>query len=240
MRKHIRRVLTVLAFACAAMVIMTLVTPMAMEIGNKWMALGAAAAVMIAAIPMHCMAHQKQSGRKRPLLWAVCWLMNSAANGLSVAALYIHAEQAVNTGELLQGMLPAMTVMAAVAAVLACFPARKKLVLWTAGILAAVLAVASWIPAVWDAQPQRSMMLFGALVALFYLFVLGRIVGREDRVLMREISFGSFGVLILVTFAVLVIISDGEALEGLDGLDLGDAVGDGAFQRRRTKGGRVR
>lgn len=240
MQNQTRRVLLVLAFACAAMVIMALVMPLAMKIGNKWMALGAAAAVMIAAISVHCMAYRKKSGRKFPQLWIVCWLMNSAANGLSVAALYIHAEQAVKAGELLQGILPAMALMAAAAAVLACFPARKKLVLWTAGILAAVLAAASWIPAVWDAQPQRSMMLFGALTAIFYLVAYGRVVGREERVLLREVSFGSFGALILVTFAVLVLISDGEALEGLDGLDLGGAGGDGATKRKRTNGGRMR
>lgn len=230
MRNHNGRVLLVLAFACAAMVIMAAVTPLAMTIGNKWIALGAAAAMTLAAIPVHLLAGHKRPHPYFALLWILCYLMNSVANGLSIAAFYIHAEHAVKTGELLQGTLPAMAVMAVAAAGLLCFPARKKLVLWTAGILAAVLVAASWIPAVWDAQPQRSMMLFGALTAIFYLVVYGRIVGREDRILLREISFGSFGALIIITLVVLVIITDGDAL---DFADIGG--GDSPFANRKKK-----
>lgn len=221
MSQNIKKVLTVLAFACVAMIIMALVTPLAMRIGNKWHALIGAVITMCLAAPICFAAEFQRPKRDLKLLWLLCYLMNSAANGLSVAAFYLHGKHAVSADALLQGLLPAMCVMVVAAMLLIGFPGRKKLALWTGGVLAAALAVMSFVPAVWPIQPQRSAMLFGALIAGLYLFVVGKTIGHENRFTLRDIAIGSFGVLGIITLVVFVILSDGEALEGLEYTDFG-------------------
>lgn len=227
MKKHTGKVLTVLLAAGMAMVITAVTAPLAMMIGNKWGSLGSAAALMLAAIPVHCLAYRKKTKVTHPHLWLLTYLMNSVASGFSVAAFYLHGSCPVKAGAILLGMLPAMAVMTAASLVLIVLPAHKKLVLWMAGLLAAALAIAAWIPAVWPLQPQRSAMFFGALMAIFYLVTWGLTIGREARPVLRDISFGSFGAAILVGLVVLVIITEGDAL---DYADFGDSD---IFRRRK-------
>lgn len=230
MRGHAGNVMTIMAFSWAAMLIMAWVTPCAMAIGNKWVALGGAAATMLVALAVYFVAKRQQQAGVCRLLWLLCYLMNSAANGLSAAALYIHGAQAVEAASLLQGMLPGMGVMAVVATLLICFPEQKKLALGVGDMLSAVLVVMSFIPAVWDVQPQRSAMLFGALIAIFYLVAYGMHVGRGERCVLRDISFGSFGAAMIIGFVVLVIITEGDSL---DFADLGDL--DFSWKKKKSK-----
>lgn len=230
MRGHAGSVMTVMAFSWVAMVIMTLVAPCAMSIGNKWSALGGAAAMMMAALVVYFVAKRQRTAEVRKLLRLLCYLVNSAANGLSVAAFYMYGSQTIDTVSLLQGTLPGMGVMAVVATLLISFPERKRLALWIGGILSAALVVMSFVPAVWDAQPQRSAMLFGALIAIFYLVAYGLNIGRGERPVLRDVAIGSFGAAIMVGFVVLVIITEGEAL---DIADVGDV--DFSWKKKKTK-----
>ena len=197
--------------------LIALTAPLLTGIGSQWAALILAAVMMLAAVPVHIAAGRH--GREKPWLWGLCVLMNTVSSSLSVAAFYLHAEFTVQAWPLLQGMLPAACVTALAALLLMLCPKYKKPALILAGLLAAVLVVLSLLPAVWPAQPQRSAMLFGTLTAVFYLVAYGLTMGRGDRPLLRDLSFGSFGAGLLVELVVLVILSDGDALEFFD-LDL--------------------
>jgi hypothetical protein len=54
------------------------------------------------------------------------------------------------------------------------------------------------------------------LISLFYLCVFGITINHDDRSVFRDISFGGFGSLIIIAVVVIFIISEGEALDGLD------------------------
>ncbi len=226
--QHIRA-LAVLGTSWAAMGLIALTAPLLTGIGNQWAALILAAVMMLAAVPVHIAAGRQ--GREKSWLWGLCVLMNTASSSLSVAAFYLHAECAVRAWPLLQGMLPAASVTALAALLLMLCPKQKKPALILAGLLAVALVVLSLLPAVWTAQPQRSAMLFGTLTAGFYLVAYGLTMGRGDRPLLRDLSFGSFGAGLLVGLAVLVILSDGDALELFD-LDLQEL-----FSGRKKKNG---
>lgn len=212
MKNFSGRALAVLTCAWLAMVMMALTAPLAMRLGNKWAAIGTAAAMMVAAIPLHLAAGKCKTKGRSLFLWGMCYFLNSAANGFSAAALYLHGEISITSGELLVGMLPAGAIM--LCASVLCIAGRKKLALWMGGLLTAALIVASLFPQVWEAQPQRSAMCLAALVAGMYLVALGLLSG--ERSCMRTISLVSFGAMMLVAFAVLVIISEGDILDGLD------------------------
>lgn len=223
------RALAVLGTSLAAMVLIALTAPLLTRIGNQWATLILAAVMMLAAVPVYIVAGKH--GREKTWLWGLCVLMNTVSSSLSVAAFYLHAECAVQAWPLLQGMSPATSVTALAALLLMLCPKQKKPALILAGLLAAVLVVLSLLPAVWPAQPQRSAMLFGTLTAVFYLVADGLTMGRGDRPLLRDLSFGSFGAGLLVGLVVLVIISEGDALDFFD-LDLREV-----FSGRKKKNG---
>lgn len=216
MRQGIGRIIAVACLACMAMVIMQTTAVLAIDVGNKWLALGIALLLMVGAIMLFGHAEQRRPEKNSPMLWLLCYLLNSVANGFSVAAFYIHAAFSAAAAELLPCLLPAAALVFMAGALLACFPVRKKWILCFVGIGAAALLVMSFIPAVWPEGYHRSAVLFGSLVAIMYLVVYGVTIGRGARTVLRDIACGSFGALILVTFVVLLIISDGEALDGLD------------------------
>jgi len=62
---------------------------------------------------------------------------------------------------------------------------------------------------------------FCSLISFFYLCVFGITVNHDERSVLRDISFGSFGSFIIITVVVIFILSEGEILEGLDGFDVG-------------------
>ena len=233
------RILTVLACSAITMLLLCIVTPLAaslgsalptlpLAIGSEWLILIAAAAVMQAAIPVHRMG-LRGSGRepeeRRPWCWVISYLMNSVSGGLAAAALYIHLEKTAETLPMLTTMLPGFSVMCAASLLLICFPGAKKPILCLAAVAAATLIVMQFVlQGTWSA-------VFGLLTAVFYLFALWLTAGHTRRPVLRDVSFGSFGAALLIGFAALVVISDGEALESLDGLG-GIGGGDADFAPR--------
>ena len=83
--------------------------------------------------------------------------------------------------------------------------------------LIAAFAVGFWIT---EGDAFFSFLFFSCLVAFFYIFAMQTAAkDYETCEIMRTISLHSFGIFILVTVIVILIISEGD---GLDGFDLGD------------------
>lgn len=76
--------------------------------------------------------------------------------------------------------------------------------------------------------PDVLILLSAALLALN--------AGREGRFLLRDVSFGSFGAAMLIGLAVLVVITEGDALDGLDaGFDIPEHAGSSRPAQRRKR-----
>ena len=76
-------------------------------------------------------------------------------------------------------------------------------------------------------------MLSGVLILLSAaLLALALNAGREGRFLLRDVSFGSFGAAMLIGLAVLVVITEGDAL---DGLDAGFVLPDGGQPAKKNR-----
>lgn len=239
------RIVTVLACSAIAMALLCIVAPLAAslgsalpplpyDIGGEWLALIAAAAVMLAAIPVHRMGLRGSDlHKRRPWCWVISRLMNSVSGGLAAAALYIHLAQTAETLPMLRTMLPGFAVMCAASLLVACFPGGKKPILCLAAVAAVTLIVLQFVrQGTWSA-------VFGLLTALCDLFALWLTAGCEHRPVLRDVSLGSFGAALLIGFVALAVISDGEALEGLDGLgDIGG--GDAGFDPHGQVGAKRR
>lgn len=72
-------------------------------------------------------------------------------------------------------------------------------------------------------QANPAMNMLPGVLILLSAALLALNAGREGRFLLRDVSFGSFGVAMLIGLAVLAVITEGDALDGLDaGFDLPD------------------
>lgn len=191
------------------------------RVGPAWLTLIAAALVVLGAIPVHCAGTRRRRAdpkRRQCWWWAVSTGMNAISGGLAVSAFYLHTQRMPELTALLTGLLPGMMLLLLAALLLSLFPAAKKPVLILLAVADAVLIVAQFLhPAgTWAA-------VFGLLSALCGLLALALNAGREGRFLLRDVSRGSFGAAMLIGLVVLVVITEGDALDGLDaGFDLPD------------------
>jgi len=182
---------------------------------KEFYGLVASLTLMILAIPFHL------QGKKRKWTYTVSFLMNSVANGFSVSAYYTVKNIDLSIEGVLLAAIPAVGILLLVYLMLQTFNKTKKVTVTVACIVNGAVTVALtvfWITYGWLIF---SFGFFCSLISFFYLCVFGITVNHDERSVLRDISFGSFGSFIIITVVVIFILSEGEILEGLDGFDVG-------------------
>ena len=149
----------------------------------------------------------------------VSYLLNAVASGCAVGSVLIDKQLAVNP-ELFLALLPA-----AVLAILFSLLADKtfSIVFTVLAIALCVGAICFWI---FVSATMGCMALFSGLYLLLFPTGLRHAV-RAPKEWSRYLSYTGFGAFFVVFIAALLILSDGEALDGVD-LDFG-------FGRRKKK-----
>ncbi|HOB20423.1 MAG TPA: hypothetical protein PK830_02630 [Candidatus Atribacteria bacterium] len=66
-----------------------------------------------------------------------------------------------------------------------------------------------------EGRVLSSYGLFALISASFFIIVNGLTI-NNDRLVLKDISYGSFGAFIIITLTVALILSEGEILDGLD------------------------
>ena len=166
--------------------------------------------LMICAIPLHC------SGKKHNIYYLISFLLNSIANGFTASAYYITAKISFNIIEILIAIIPGVIILTFVYLMIQVFNKSKRPVLIFASIINVILLItfiALWITL---NKLMFSFAFFCSLISIFYLCVFGTVINHNNRNVFRFISFGSFGLFIMISFVVLLIISEGEILDGAD------------------------
>lgn len=202
------------------------------RVGPAWLTLIAAALMMLGAIPMHCAG--MRPGRNAPVrrwCWVVSAGMNALSGALAVAAFHLHTQRPAELLPLLTGLLPGLILLTLSALALSVFSAAKKPLLILLAVADAALIVVQFV------HPAGSWAaVFGLLAALCGLLTLALNVGHKDRLLLRDVSFGSFGAAMLIGFVVLVVLTEGDVLDGLDtGVDWPGHDGSARAARRKAR-----
>ena len=142
----------------------------------------------------------------------VSYLLNAVASGCAVGSVLMDKQIAVNE-ELFLALLPA-----AVLAILFSLLADKtfSIVFTALAIALCVGAICFWI---FVSATMGCMALFGGLYLLLFPIGLRHAV-RAPKEWSRYLSYTGFGAFFVVFIAALLILSDGEALDGVD-LDFG-------------------
>ncbi len=202
------KIFWVFVLSLGALGILILSTYVANLIFRNYIGIGIGIAMMIAAVFCHIF------GKKRPILYLVSYLLNSLGNGLSLSAYYVYREMKVDVIELFASAIPAAACLLIVYLLLGRLGKSKKFTLVIATIVDLSLVALSVI--YWIIKGVPSFGFFCLLVALFYICVFGITVNNDSRACLKDLSFGSFGIFIILTVVVIVIISEGDILDGFD------------------------
>lgn len=206
----------VFVFSLSFMGIFVLSSLFATQICQKWYGLAIGIVMTIIAIPFHC------KGKK--VLWGylASFLINSIASGFVVSAYYIKSERAFDIHNLIIGAIPAAAIVFLVYLMLQSFNKTKKVTIIVAAIINIVLSITTIIFWIMQGNVVFSFGFFCSLISFFYLCVFGITINHDERSVLRDISFGSFGSFIIISVVVIFILSEGEILDGFDGFGGGD------------------
>lgn len=200
----------VFVFSLAFLGLFVLSSFLATQICQKWYGLAAGIGMMILAIPFH------YNAKKHPLGYFISFIINSVASGFVVSAYYLESSNSLDVFRLFIGAVPAAAILFLVYVMLQCFEKTKKVTLVVAGIINAVLTIATTVLWIKYGLVIFSFGFFCSLICFFFLCVFGITINHDERSVFRDISFGSFGSFIIITVVVIVILSEGEVLDGLD------------------------
>ena len=169
--------------------------------------------LFVLAIPIHFLG--KKGARTVPYCMSICF--TTIGSGLSAAGYYLYRKEALTVSEVLVGVLICIITNVILHLLFSWVPNKGACKLIGGSLLAVlvILFVYLWNNA---GSAYNSYLFFTTILATFtYLVYL--ITAGTDRPVYRDISFGSFGIFLVITTVVLIILSDGDALEFLDVFD---------------------
>ena len=162
--------------------------------------------------------------KRRPPLYIKGYFLNAVGSGCAIAALYAEMEWIVAIPELMLALIPAIAL--ALMLCLGYFGQGKLwrkiwgIVILLLAVALAVLSVVLWIK--WH-RVIGSMGFFSSICLLFFLmaclFTLDKPEGKW-----RYLSFSGFWAFAVIAIVVVLILSEGEILDGLD-FDIGGGSG---------------
>lgn len=219
----------VFLFAVISIGVFIISTLISTAILKEWYGLIPGLILMILAIPFHWI------GKKRKGSYFISFFLNSIANGCSVAAYYVSKNIALELHSLLLGVLPALAVLFLVYLMLQTFHKTKRVTVTVACIVNGLLTISLMVFWIINGSTIFSFGFFASLISFFYLCVFGITINHDERSVLRDISFGSFGSFIIITVVVIFLLTEGEILDGLD-VDLSDFGGSKKANKKKGKG----
>lgn len=215
----------VFLFSLISLGLFIISTTFATAVCKEWYGIIVGIVLMIIAIVFHC------RGKKRKMGYLLSFLLNSVANGFSVSAYYLSSEVTLNFYQMFLALILPAAILLLVYLMLQTFHKTKKVTVTVATILNILLLIAFIV--FWAKYDSLifSFGFFGLLISIFYLCVFGITINHDERSVLRDVSFGSFGSFIILTVVVVFILSEGEILEGFD-LGIG---GEGKTKKEKKK-----
>lgn len=159
-----------------------------------------------------------QWGKQRPLLYVLSFIFNMIGVGLSITAYYVLKAYALAFYDFLFAIGVAMALLIGFSLFTKIKWIRKHLKFWLVVVIMVsfVSSLILWI--VGDSFTGLSFYFLNVI----YFFMVSVIKDLDDKKdTLRELAIISFGSFILVSLVVLIILSEGEALQGIDGFGMG-------------------
>ena len=207
--------LTILGFALFGLIISSVSIYLGFEylVGhNQWIGLIIGVGFMILGIIIY------RFGKTHGLFYLLSFISNMIGVGLSITAYYVFKEYSLALYDFIFAIIVSMLMLSGFLG-LTFMERVKKHIKWMTGVIILMSFVLSLI--LWLSVDEFSGLSFYFL-NIIYFFMVGMISVTDSlKDLSKEMAWVSFGAFILVSIIVLIIISEGEALSGMDGVDFG-------------------
>ena len=169
---------------------------------------------IVLAVVFHLLSHK---GKRKQFYYGSI-LLNNFGSGISVGCYFVLEDHILTAWELLLSFLVFLLLTCLMLTLHEKVNSMRKYAFLTFGIFTILLLPCIYL---WSPKENPLLVCFGftIILAMFYniSYVLQQ---KENRSLLRDFSFGSFGAFFLLSYLVLVLVTDGDALEVLDGVDL--------------------
>lgn len=211
---------TFFIFSLFAYILFSLSTLFAIKVCMEWYGILIGAFLMLIAIPVHIFA------KKRKFLYVLSYILNTVGSGFIASAYYLVKHLAVVPQSVFLPMLIPASI-SLIAYLLSRFiPHNRNNSISVFSILTVVLTVSTFVLLIifavkWIKHGYAfySFAFFDTVLTLFYVTVCAVTTVERDGLVIRDISLGSFGGLLIIAFVVLTIITEGEILDGfIDGI----------------------
>ncbi len=217
------RINTALRGAAAGLALAAVFAWAAAAAGLGGYTFAAAGAAVAAAIAMHF------AGKKQPGAYLWSFALNHAAAGLAIGGYYSIADkpfEPLTAAACAAGCLVLLKLFS-----LLLLKQRFKKTAVTAGLLATA-ALTVYFAVSFSKGFVYSFGFFLLILTFIFAVFFATALKRSTADTRRDLSFVSFGAALLIIFIVLVILSEGEALDGIGDLGIG---GDTAVKKKKGR-----
>ncbi|MBU1142376.1 MAG: hypothetical protein KKH92_01890 [Firmicutes bacterium] len=180
---------------------------------NQWMGLIIGVLFMFLGMIIY------QFGKKIPVFYIISFVLNMIGVGLSITAYYVFKAYALNQVDFIFAIMVSLSILAGFG-LMTFIPIIKRHLKITISItIITVFAVSLYL---WLSVDEFTGLSFYFL-NIIYFYMIAMIQGTPSlKDLSKEMALVSFGSFILISIIVLIILSEGEVLGGLDGFDGSD------------------
>lgn len=203
----------VFLFSIIAYVLFALSTLLAVSVCKEWYGLIIGAILMALAVPAHILA------KKSKFLYILSFALNTVGSGFAASAYYLEKGLNIIPESMFLPMLIPALVSLVTYLLIRIFPKIKKIILTASTIATVLMLIAFAVLWIKNGYEFYSFVFFNTVFTLFYVVVNAVTVNNNEHVVFRDISFGSFGIFIVVALVVVFIITEGDILDGI--LDFG-------------------
>jgi hypothetical protein len=188
---------------------------------NKWIGLVIGILLMIVGILIY------QLGKMHTFFYWLAFVFNMMGIGLSITAYYVFKAFDLAREDFLTAIFVSMSLLIGFG-VITFIPFFKRHLKWVISIVIFISFITSLI--LWLSVDTFTGLSFYYLNVI-YFFMVGIIASTDSfKGLSKEMAWVSFGAFFLVSIIVLIILSEGEALSGMDFGPI-----DGASLKKRRK-----
>ncbi|RJP57561.1 MAG: hypothetical protein C4543_09695 [Ignavibacteriales bacterium] len=206
--------LTILGFAVMGLIISSMSIYVGFEymVGhNQWLGLIIGVGFMIVGIIIY------QFGKRHGLFYLLSFISNMMGVGLSITAYYVFKEYSLAFEDFMFAIIVSLLMLSGFLA-LTFMERVKKHIKWMTAIIIIVSLIVSLI--LWLSVDEFSGLSFYYL-NIIYFFMVGMISVTDSlKDLSKEMAWVSLGAFLLISIIVLIVLSEGEALSGMDGIDI--------------------
>ncbi len=162
-------------------------------------------AFMIAAIPLHIL------GKHFKPTYIFSILFNTLGSAWFCAMYYTAAECKTSLSELFMSLIPAGIVLLLSLILLFVFP-KLVIAMLAVNLVISIVSIVQWIH--YPAECVYSFTFFASVITFMCICSMIALAYSEEGSALRYASFAAFGIFFVIAFVVLLILSEGEILDG--------------------------